>query len=162
MPRKNNQSGTRGNSTLQFGFPFVGYLNSTLSLQTMSEQMQSSNDSIAQIRNIRKYLTGDTTHTLIKSLVTSHLDYSNSITIRNPKQNTKINPSHSKYSSKSNPEQRIIQHMYYRMPEKPLHWFPIKERINYKICSLVHKLLHGKAPKRGKVPKYIQDLINQD
>ena len=39
------------------------------------------------------------------------------------------------------------------MPETQ-HWLPIKERINYKICNLVHKLLHG------KLPKYLLDLIN--
>ena len=37
---------------------------------------------------------------------------------------------------------------------KILHWLPTKERINYKICNLVHNWLHGKAP------KYLQDLIN--
>ena len=37
---------------------------------------------------------------------------------------------------------------------KTLHWLLIKERIDYKICNLVHKLLHGKAS------KYLQDEIN--
>ena len=53
--------------------------------------------------------------------ITSHLSpkLQKFNTSRNSKQNTKINVSHSKHSSKSSPQQRIIQQKYYRMPKTP-------------------------------------------
>ncbi len=35
-----------------------------------------------------------------------------------------------------------------------LHWLPVKERIDYKILTVVHKSIYGLAP------KYLQDMIN--
>lgn len=37
---------------------------------------------------------------------------------------------------------------------KALHWLPIKQRIQYKLCLLVHLAINGKAP------SYLRDLIN--
>jgi len=33
------------------------------------------------------------------------------------------------------------------------HWLPVKQRIEYKLCMLVHRCLHGDAP------SYLADLI---
>ena len=92
-------------------------------------------------------------HTLIKSLVISHLDYRNSIlggipnkTLRLMQviQNTAARVVLNKESYNTSTTECL----------RTLHWLLIKERINYKICNLVHKLLHG------KVPNYLWDLIN--
>ena len=37
---------------------------------------------------------------------------------------------------------------------KHLHWLPVKQRIDYKICLLTYKVLDGKAP------QYLKDLIH--
>jgi hypothetical protein len=34
-----------------------------------------------------------------------------------------------------------------------LHWLPIKQRIDFKVCLLVHQTINGRAP------SYLQDLI---
>ena len=38
---------------------------------------------------------------------------------------------------------------------KQLHWLPIKQCIDYKVLTLVHKCQHQKAP------KYLQDLLKE-
>ena len=38
---------------------------------------------------------------------------------------------------------------------KQLHWLPIKQCIDYKVLTLVHKCLHQKAP------KYLQGLLKE-
>ena len=38
---------------------------------------------------------------------------------------------------------------------KQLHWLPIKQCIDYKVLTLVHKHQHQKAP------KCLQDLLNE-
>ena len=38
---------------------------------------------------------------------------------------------------------------------KQLHWLPIKQCINYKVLTLVHKCQHQKAP------VYLQNLLNE-
>ena len=38
---------------------------------------------------------------------------------------------------------------------KQLHWLPIKQCIDYKVLTLVHKCQHQKAP------KYLQDVLNE-
>ena len=58
----------------------AGYLNSTLSFTDhVRTNCKAALINIIQIRNIRKYVTRDKMHTLIKTLVISHLDYSNPI-----------------------------------------------------------------------------------
>ena len=57
-----------------------GYLNSTLGVtDNVSTKYKAAVINIIQTRNTRKCLTRDTLHTLMKSLVISHLDYCNSI-----------------------------------------------------------------------------------
>jgi hypothetical protein len=36
---------------------------------------------------------------------------------------------------------------------RALHWLPIKQRIDFKLCLLVHQTINGRAP------SYLQDLI---
>jgi len=34
-----------------------------------------------------------------------------------------------------------------------LHWLPVRERITYKLCSLMHGIVHGHAP------EYLTDMV---
>ena len=128
-----------------------GYLSSTLSFTDhVRTKCKAAIINIIQIRNIRKYLTGDTLYTLIKSLVISHLDNNNSILTGHLNKTLKL--------------MEVIQNTAARVVLnkgpcntsttgclKTLHWLLIKERINYKICKLVHKLLHGKCQNTNRI-----------
>jgi len=34
------------------------------------------------------------------------------------------------------------------------HWFPVKQRIEYKLCMTVHRYLHGEAPRYSGRPHH--------
>lgn len=96
------------------------------------------------ISSIRRFINMDTAKLLASSLVLTHLDYSNSILCGLPKKSimrlqriqnwaAKVVLHRDKYSSST--EALII-----------LHWLPIKERIDFKILSLVYKCIYNLAP----------------
>ena len=97
-----------------------------------------------RIKAARKHLTRTACNKLVVALVTSHLDYANSLLGGLPKSSikrmqavqnmaAKITLGKCKYDSASS---CLVQ----------LHWLSIKYRIDYKIISIVHKCLHGEAP----------------
>ena len=118
------------------------------SQMTMEEQVNSvSRSCFMQIRNIgkiRQYLTNDSTKSLMNSLVTSRLDYCNSLLIGTPRYIL------NKLQNVQNTAARLIS----RTPRfshitpvlKELHWLPVEQRVEYKILTFVHKALHGQAP----------------
>ena len=107
-----------------------GYTNSIISFTDhVRTKYKAAIINIIQIRNIGKYLTKDKVHTLIKSLVLSHLDYSNSILAGIPNktlrlmqviQNTAARVVLNKESYNTSTKECL----------KSLHWLQIKERIN--------------------------------
>ena len=78
------------------------------------------------------------------ALVLSQLDYMNSVLGNLPK--TSIN----KMQSVQNIAARItLGKGKYESTTKcleSLHWLPVQQKIDFKVISLVHKCLHGKAP----------------
>ena len=85
-------------------------------------------------------------NTLINLVVIFHLDYNNLILAEIPNKTLKL------MQVIQNTAARVVlnKESYNTSTTeflKTLHWLPIKERINYKICNLVHKSLHGKVPK---------------
>ena len=93
----------------------------------------------------------EVTARLVSAFVVSRLDYCNAILIGLP-------------VSTLAPLQRVM-HAAVRLvcDLKPfdhisesirtLHWLPIKQRIDFKVCLLVHQTINGRAP------PYLQDLI---
>ena len=103
------------------------------------------------LRRIRKYLTQQTCEKLVHAFVTSRIDYCNSLLYGLPaKQLDKI-------QRVQNTAARII----FRLPKFchitptlfSLHWLPIRYRIDFKICLLTFKAIHGFAP------SYLCELI---
>ena len=104
-----------------------------------------------KIRQIKKFLSVDTTKTLIHAFVTSHVDYCNALLAGIPQyQAQRI--------------QRILNaaaRLIYRCPRIShiipiliaLHWLPIKFRVKFKIALLVYKALNDMAP------IYISELL---
>ena len=104
-----------------------------------------------KIKYIQPVLTVDTTHTLVRGLVASHLDYCNAIFSGLPEhlldllqkvQNEAANLvlGMKKYDSATAALTR-------------LHWLYIRARIDIIILTLVHKCLPGNAP------GYLTDLL---
>ena len=132
------------------------HLDNTLSFEThITTKCRAALSNLYRIRNIRRFLTREACETLLIATCISHLDYSNSLLCGLPPppksidklqrvQNfaAKVALSKSKYSS-------ITDALH------TLHWLPIRERIIFKIVTLVYKALHGRAP------QYLQDLITK-
>ena len=104
------------------------------------------------ISNIRQYLTPAATQALVRALVTSKLDYCNSIF--SGLSSNLID----KLQKIQNTSARIITKTPRRAHITPvlkeLHWLPVKLRIDFKILCLTYKCLHGSSP------SYLSDLLN--
>lgn len=99
---------------------------------------------LRQIGRIRQYLTIDATKSVINSLVTSRLDYCNSLLNGLPK--TVLN----KLQIVQNTAARIItrtsRSSHITLVLKELHWLPVQYRIHFKILTHTYKALHGQSP----------------
>ena len=99
---------------------------------------------LRRLRPMRARLGRDVTLTLVTSLVLSQLDYCNSVLAGLP-------------ASILAPLQRVL-HASARLvnglrPQdhvsstlKELHWLPIKQQVDYKLCLIVHKVVVGHVP----------------
>jgi hypothetical protein len=108
---------------------------------------------LRRLRAVRRQLGHDVTARLVSAFVLSRLDYCNAVLAELP-------------ASTLAPLQRVL-HAAARLvfDLKPrdhvtsalhtLHWLPIKYRITYKLCLLVHLALNGRAP------TYIAGLLTQ-
>jgi Reverse transcriptase (RNA-dependent DNA polymerase)/Endonuclease-reverse transcriptase len=106
---------------------------------------------LRRLRALRGLLGEEVTARLVSAFVLSRLDYCNAILTGLP-------------ASTLAPLQRVM-HAGVRLvcDLKPrdhlsasiqaLHWLPIKQRIDFKLCLLVHQTVNGRAP------SYLQELI---
>ena len=99
---------------------------------------------IKNIAEIRKSLNKDNTKILINALVTSHLDYGNSLLYGITKKML------NKLQVLQNTSARVIEKLKRqdRITEtrKQLHWLPIQARIEFKIIKFTWQCLNNMAP----------------
>ena len=99
---------------------------------------------LRNISKIRKTLDADSAKSLVQSLVTSRVDFCNSILAKFPKKLT------NKLQRVQNQAARVISRKRKRDHMTPvlkeLHWLPIRSRITFKILLLTYKALNGLAP----------------
>ena len=104
-----------------------------------------------KIKFIQPALTIDTTHTLVRGLVTSHLDYCNAIFSGLPEYLLDL------LQKVQNVAAKLVlgmkKHDSATAALTTLHWLPITARIDFKILTLVDKCLSGNAP------GYLIDLL---
>ena len=156
------RSGLASSVTLRFGSCYIQSkefvknlgvtFDSRLDLTSQIDDIcKSTAFQLHNIWRIRKYLDKPTTEKIVHSLVTSRVDYCNSLF-------------HSASKTALAKLQRI-QNMAARVVEtvskydhispvlSSLHWLPIHHRISFKILLLVYKALHNLAP------SYLSDLF---
>ena len=117
----------------------------------ISSVCKSSYMQLHNIGKIRPYLTYDSTSTLVRSLVISKIDNSNSLLYGCP--GTALQPLQMVLhcSARLISKKRKYDHI---TPELiNLHWLPIKARIRYKVCVMAYKSLNQLAP------LYLQDIV---
>ena len=118
----------------------------TLSLsQHMVKVSQSCNYHMRDLRRIRKHLDHSSAIALANALISSRLDYCNSLLY------TLSQADISKLQSVQNSLCRIVtrtsRFSHITGPMKSLHWLPIRSRIIFKINLITFKALHTDTPK---------------
>ena len=97
------------------------------------------------IRVIRRSLTVDTAHSLVRALVHSRLDYCNGV----------LAGMHQYHYDRLQFVLRAATRLVLRLSKwasvseamrEKLHWLPYPERVEFKLCSTIYKCLHNSAP----------------
>ena len=120
--------------------------------QHVNKLCKSLNYSIFNIGKIRRYIDKSTAEILVNSLVTSKMDYCNSLLfgvndhLINRLQRCQNNAA--RVISLSRKYDHITPVM------QRLHWLPVRYRIIFKILILAHKSIYGKGP------MYLRDLLH--
>ena len=125
---------------------------STCSLKHhVNKLCKSLNYSLYNIGKIRKYLDRSTTELLVNSLITSKLDYCNSLLYGLPESVT------DQLQRCQNNAARVItltrKYDHITPVLHDLHWLTVKFRIQYKILLLAYKSLNGQGP------TYLKELM---
>ena len=105
---------------------------------------QSVHFHIRNIGKVRKLLSFDACATLIHALISSRLDYCNSILYSLP--NTKIGRLQRVQNQAARSLTRSPRREHITPVLKQLQWLKVKERIRYKVLILTHKAFYANAP----------------
>ena len=106
---------------------------------------------LQKIQHIRSYLDQDTSKIVVQALIMSKLEYCNSLLIRSAEYQL------DKLQRIQNMVCRVVLNLkkfnHVSAYMKNLHWLRIRERIKYRITTLIFKC------KDGKAPGYLIDLL---
>ena len=128
------------------------YLDSELSMEHhISTVVRACFFHLRRLKSIRRILGADVTSGLVSAFVTTRMDYCNSILAALPQ--SSIDP----LQRVQNAAARLITGTGTREHITPalrsLHWLPVKFRITFKLCVLMH-LVHI-----GRAPAYLSDMV---
>ena len=123
---------------------------------TMTKQIsslcQSSYFQIRNIRRIKRYLDNTTLHHVVRALVISRLDYGNLLLLGATEHEI------DRVQRLQNNAARLVCSISRREHITPvlkeLHWLPIRERIQFKLCLFVYKCFKNTAP------EYLSNLLS--
>ena len=104
------------------------------------------------IRKIRKFLTVQSTKTLIHAFVSSHLDYCNALLFGLPKY--QLDRLQKVQNAVARVTFQIAKFDHITPALIDLHWLPVTFRVQFKVLLLVYKSLHNQSP------SYITDLLS--
>ena len=127
---------------------------STLGLkQHINKLCKSINYNIYSIGKIRKYINKPAAEMLVNAIVTSKMDYCNSLLYG-------IKEYHLDQLQRcQNSAARVVsltrKHDHISPVLRDLHWLPVRKRIDFKILLITYKCIHGEAP------HYLEELLVQ-
>jgi len=110
----------------------------------VSSISSSTNYHLRNISRIRRFIDKDTCEQAVRALITSRLDYCNSLLINITAKNIQ------RLQKIQNRSARLIFRASRRENTSPLihevHWLPVKQRIPFKTILMVYKCLNNLAP----------------
>jgi hypothetical protein len=129
------------------------YFDSTLSMRNhVSRLTRTCFYQLRRLRSIRRQLGREVTQRLVSAFVLSRIDYCNALLAELPA--TTLAP----LQRVQNVAARLVLNLkpydHITSAFVELHWLPVRQRIAYKLCLLVHKALTGQAP------PYLTELIH--
>ena len=115
---------------------------------TMDKQVtavcKACNFHLYRLSSIRRYITTDAARSVVQALVTSRLDYCNSLLAN------LMNTQMKRLKSIQHKAARLVTRTPLREHITPvlkqLHWLPVECRITYKLMVMVYKCMNGTAP----------------
>ena len=108
---------------------------------------------LRNISRVRKYIPQDISVVLIKSLVMSRLDYSNGLMYGLPKCTVSGLQAVQNFAARIVTQERLRDHDSMSRALMKLHWWPVDNRIEYKLLLYTYKALHGLVP--GYLCKFV-------
>ena len=106
---------------------------------------------LRQLRTVRRSLTTDAATTLVHALISSRVDYCNSVLYGICEAHLRPLQSVQNAAARLITGKRKFDHIASTMRDD-LHWLPVRQRILFKLCLLVSKCL------RRAAPSYLTDL----
>ena len=106
---------------------------------------------LRNIRLIRRFISQSACEKLIHAVVSSRLDYANSLFVGLPNKTLKPLQSIQNIAARIITKTRKFDHITPVL--RTLHWLPVKSRIEFKIICVTYRILHGVAP------EYMCDLV---
>lgn len=113
---------------------------------------KTSHFQLRNIRLIRKYLNQDAAATLIHSLISTRIDYCNSLLANLP--TSTLRPLQGVQNSAARIVTFTSKYDHITPVLEELHWLPVKQRIMFKILLLVFRCINNSAP------SYLNDLLS--
>ena len=129
------------------------HLDPTLSMNAQVKAViKASNFHIRALRHVRRGLTLESTKMIALGLVTSRLDYCNSLLYGTSKTNT------AKLQRVQNDLARVVLRAAWNSSSKPLlkqlHWLPVQQRITFKIALITFNV------RSSEQPSYLHSLLD--
>jgi len=107
---------------------------------------------LRQMNTVQKSVTGDAATTMVQGFVTSRVDYCNSVFHGVSTANVQPLQNMLNAAAWIILHKRMFDHITTEVRHR-LHWLPVQQRIEYKVCVLVYKCLHQAAP------TYLTELV---
>ena len=121
--------------------------------QHVNKNVKDSNFHTRALRHIRPFLDKQTAAIVAYSVVSSRLDYCNSLLYKTSQKNI------DKLQRVQNTLARVVSGTKKRDHITPvlqeLHWLPIRSRITYKVALITHKVLVARQP------QYLTDVVTE-
>jgi hypothetical protein len=129
-------------------------LDESLDLKTfVNNKCKRAATNLRMIGRIRSYLNKKNAEQIVNSLVTSILDYSNAILCGLPDSTINGLQKIQNWAAKL-----VLKRSKYNSSTKSLislHWLPVRQRVNFKVCCLMHKCTYS-----TDCPGYLKELVN--